>query len=190
MGLLASKHTYDAAAASPPVTVNGARVRLQLKPEGSSGGNFAVSAMVVGAAVATLDGPFRWRIEATDETGRAEWLTVHRLRTRTAKTGRDEAFPAAHLGQRAEFGKPVGTTGPTRAVYEIPGLLEVKPRADGDLEIDADLSVKANGRTVRKRVRFHLNPSEKRQDEWIFVPTEIVKSFGKGKQEWGEKGVE
>lgn len=190
MGLVAKKHRYDAAASSPPVTVNGARLRLQLKPEGSAGGSFAVSAMVVGAAVATLDGPFRWRIEASDESGHCEWLTIHRLRTRTAGSGRDEAFPREHLGQRAEFLKPVGSAGPARAVYEIPGLLQVKPRDDGDLEIDADISVKGNGRITRKQVRFRLKPSEKRQNEWIFVPTEIVRSFGKDRESSREKGWE
>lgn len=188
MGLLAKKHTYDTAASSPAATVNGTTVRLQLKPEGTSGGSFGISAMVVGATVATLDGPFRWRIEATDESGRAESLTVHRLRTRTAITKRDEAYPTAYLGKRVEFVKPKDATGPTRAIFEMPGLLQVKPREDGTLEVEADLSVRGHGRTERKRVRFRLSPSEKRQDEFVFIPTEIVKSFGETPADWQDQG--
>lgn len=190
MGLLAKKHTYDVAASSPAVTVNGAGIRLQLKPEGTSGGSFGMSAMVVGATVATLDGPFRWRIEATDDKGQLEWLTVHRLRTRTGKTKRDEAYPTNYLGKRADFVKPKGSSGPTRAVFEMPGLLQVKPREDGALEVEADLSVRGHGRTVRKRVVFRLSPSEKRQDEFVFIPTEIVKSFGETPADWQDQGWE
>lgn len=190
MGLIAKKHTYDAAASSSAVVVHGAKVRLQLKPEGTSGGNFSVSAMVVGATVATLDGPFRWRIEASDDSGKLEYLVVHRLRTRTAKTGRDESYPAEHLGMRADFTKARGAPGPTRAIYEMPGLLQVKPREDGPLEITADLSVTGQGRTVRKQVRFRLSPSETRQDEWIFIPSEIVKSFGEKPDDWRDQGWE
>jgi hypothetical protein len=190
MGLIAKKHTYDAAASSPAVTVNGTRIRLQLKPEGTSGGNFAVSAMVVGATVATLDGPFRWRFEATSDSRKAEYLVVHRVRTRTSKTGRDEWYPAEHLDKRVDFVKPKDASGPTRAVYELPGLLQVKPREDGELEVMADLAVTGQGRTVRKQVRFRLSPVEGRQDEFVFIPTEIVKSFGRRPEEWSDQGWE
>lgn len=188
MGLIAKQHSYGPSASSPPVTLGGAKVRLQLKPEGTSGGNFAVTAMVVGATVATLDGPFRWRFEATDGSGKLEYLVVHRIRTRTGKTGRDEWYPTEHLGKRADFTKPKGAAGPTRAIYEMPGLLQVKPREDGDLEITADLSVTGAGGTVRKQVRFRLSPAEGRRDEFVFIPTEIVKSFGQKPEEWRDEG--
>ena len=188
VSLRTAKHTYDMAASSPSVTVNGARVRLQLKPEGTSGGSYVLSAMVVAAAVATLDGPFCWRIEATGEAGRHESLILHRLRTRTEITRRDEWYPAMHLGRRAEFHSRKGASGIYRAVYEIPGQLNVKPSEDGALDVLADLSVVGHGRSERRLVRFRLEPSQKRQDEFIFVPTEIVKSIGKSPGEWEDTG--
>jgi hypothetical protein len=33
-----------------------------------------------------------------------------------------------------------------------------------------------------------MDPSQKRQDEFIFVPTEIVKSIGKSPADWEDKG--
>ena len=33
-----------------------------------------------------------------------------------------------------------------------------------------------------------MNPAEKRQDEFIFLPTEIVQNIGKSPEEWDEKG--
>lgn len=186
--MMAKKNTYDAAASSPAVSVNGARVRLQLKPEGTSGGSFVLSAMVVSAASVTLDGPFRWRIEATGEDGRQESLIIHGLRTKTEKTKRDERYPVSELGRRTEFLRSKGDKGAYRAVYEIPGMLEVKPREDGALEVFVDLTVVGNGRSVRKLVHFKLDPSQKRQDEFIFVPTEIVKSIGKSSADWEDSG--
>lgn len=188
VSLNATKHTYAADASSPAVKVNGANVRLQLNPQGTDGGSYVVSAMIVSAAVATLDGPFKWRIEATGQEGRHESLTVHRLRTRTAVTKRDEWYPASYLGKGADFKKRSGTNEPYRAVYDIPGLLKVKPREDGALEVLADLTVRANGRNERKTVKFRLDPSKGRRDEFIFLPTEIVKSIGKPMSEWEETG--
>lgn len=180
---VAKKHTYGSRAG---VAVNGAMVALQVKPEGTAGGSFVLSAMVVSAGMATLDGPFRWRIEATGVAGRHESLVIHRLRTRTATTRRDEWYPRKHLGRHAEFRPVKSAPGEARAVYEIPGTLEVKPREDGALDILADLSVKAAGRWERKVVKFHLDPAEKRQDEVIFLPAEIVRSIGTDPADWDD----
>ena len=186
VSLNASKHTYDIV--SPALRLNGADLRMQVKPEGTAGGSYAVSAMVVSAAVATFDGPFRWRIEAIGEPGKQQSLVVHRIRTRTARTKRDEWYPTTHLGKRADF-KPVqDKPGLARAIYPIPGLLQVKPREDGALEILVDLTVVATGRAERKLVRFRMDPSQKRHDEFIFVPTEIVKSIGQSPADWDESG--
>lgn len=183
--LVSKKHTYGSSAGAP---VNGAQVSLRVKPEGTSGGTYAMSAMVVSGAVATLDGPFKWRIEATGETGKQESLVVNRLRTKTSLTKRDEWYPVQHLGRRADFQATKAEPGRSRAVYEFPGTLEVKPREDGALEVLADISVKASGRWERSLVRFRLDPAEKRQDEFIFIPAEIVRSFDRDPEKWQDAG--
>jgi len=188
MGLIGSKHTYSAS--SPPVTVNGASIRMQVRPEGTAGGSYAFSAMVVGAAVATFDGPFRWRLEATGRAGSHESLVVHRIHTRTATTRRNEWYPADHLGKRAEFYKVRKEPGVARAVYDIPGLLVVKPREDGALEITVDLTVRADSRSERRQVRFRMDPSQQRQDEFVFLPAEIVKGIATPPEEWEDPSWE
>jgi hypothetical protein len=188
ISLIAKKHTYGTAASSPPVRVNGTDIRMQVKPEGTEGGSYALSAMVVSAAMATFDGPFRWRLEASGEMGLQEYFVVHRIRTVTSKTRRDEWYPASHLGKRADFTRPKGETGATRAVYPIPGLLKVKPLEDGALDVYVDLSMVSAGRSERKLVHFRMNPSDKRQDEFIFLPTEIVRSIGKSPENWDDAG--
>ncbi len=186
MSLLAEKHTYTAS--SSPVRVNGADIRMQVKPEGLDGGSYVLSAMVVTAAVATFDGPFRWRFEATGRAGEQESLVIHRIHTHTGKTQRSEWYPALRLGKHAGF----NTVGPdpasARAVYPIPGLLVVKPREDGNLVVTVDLSVRAHGRSVRKLVRFRMHPFQKRGDEFVFLPAEIIENIGKSAAEWEDKG--
>ena len=183
--IVAKKHTYAAAGGAE---VNGASVSLRVKPEGTDGGTYALSAVVVSAGMATLDGPFRWRIEATGQEGVHEHLVVHRLHTRTSVTRRDEWYPVKHLGRHAAFRAVTGEPGTARAVYEIPGLLEVKPREDGALEILADLSVTAKGRSRRQRLRFRLDPAMKREDEFIFIPAEIVRGIGTDPADWEDPG--
>lgn len=168
--------------------VNGADIRLQLNPQGTDGGSYALSAMVYSAAVATFDGPFKWRIEATGVPEKHEWLVVHRIRTKTSVTKRDEWYPVRYLGKRADFRRRAGTEEKWRAVFEIPGLLKVKPREDGALEVLADITVRADGRNVRKTVKFRLDPAKGRRDEFIFLPAEIVRSIGTPMSEWEDSG--
>jgi hypothetical protein len=186
VSLTASKHTYTAS--SPPAMLNGAEIRMQVKPEGTDGGSYALSAMVVTAAIATFDGPFRWRIEALGQAGSHESIVIHRIHLRTGKTKRDEWYPTAHLGRRADFRLLPGDPAAARAYYPIPGLLVVKPREDGDLAVTVDLSVTRSGKSERRLIRFRMDPSQQRQDEFIFLPVEIAKSIGTSPADWEEPG--
>lgn len=182
-----TRSTYGGAAAA--AKVNGAAVSLSVKPEGTSGGSFAMSAMVVGVAVANLDGPFRWRIEAEGIDGVHEAMYVTGLRTVTAKTKRDERFPERWLGEKIVFTrKKAYAPGVVKAVFEIPGRLEVKPSEDGALEVFAEIQIVAEGRKERKAVKFRLDPASKKDSETIFLPAEIVSSIGKPMSEWEDKG--
>lgn len=185
---MAGKRTYDSGHASSAAKVNGADVRLRVKPEGTAGGSYVLSAMIVSTAVATLDGPFRWRIEATGEEGKHQSIILHRLKTLTSKSRREEWYPASHLGRRADFVKLRDEPGKCRARYDIPGLLKVKPREDGALEILADVTVAATSGRERKLVRFRLDPADKREDEFLFLPAEIVKSIGADRSSWDDEG--
>lgn len=93
-----------------------------------------------------------------------------------------------HLGKRADFRPINATPGRTRAIFEIPGLLEVKPREDGSLTVLADVSVQSAGQWQRRLLKFRLDPAEKRQDEFIFLPAEIVKGLGSDPTDWEDPG--
>lgn len=179
----ATKHTY--AAGDGGASLNGARLRMQVLPQGDSGG-VMVSAMVVAAGSTTLDGPFRWRIEAQGQQGHQQELVLHRLHTRTTATKRSEWYPPQHLGRRALFHPLKDEPGRVVARYEIPGLLEVKPRIDGELTITADVSVKADGRWRRGMVKFRLRPDCRKQSEVIFLPAEVVKGLSTAPGDWDD----
>lgn len=182
VGLRGKKHTYSESGGS--VKVGGAQVGIDFRPEGTRPGSFMMSAMVVGGGVATFDGPFKWRIEAYGEEGVHESLVVHRIRTRTEKTKRDEWFPASELGKQASFRKQRGQLGVVRARYPIPGLLKVMPEEDGKLDVWLDVSVKRKDGAERKLVKFSMDPAVKRQDEFIFLPVEVAQSIGTDPEDW------
>jgi len=185
VGFYGKRSTYAGRGAE----VNGAQVSMSVKPEGTSGGSYALSAMVVGVAVANLDGPFSWRIEAEGEEGVHQAMYVQRLRTVTSITKRDEWFPAKWLGDKVPFAmKKSYAPGVVKAVFDVPGFLAVKPKEDGALEVYADVIIEANGRKEQKVVKFRLDPAEKKESETIFLPAEIVTSIGKPVSEWEEKG--
>lgn len=179
--LIAKKNTYQAD--GPSITVNGAKIRLQVNAQGAENGSIALNAMVVSTSFATMEGPFRWRLEAIGITPTHSHLTLHRIHTSTEKSKRNEWYPAAKLPIRANF-KPLRDQPPaSRATCEIPGLLQVKSHEDGKLRIRADVTVTTNQRSERKMISFLLDPTQKRADEFIFLPAEIIRSVGK---DWDE----
>lgn len=187
MGLYGNRSTYGFSGSA--AEVNGAEVSMQVKPEGTSSGSYMLSAMVVGVGVANLDGPFSWRIEAVGREGIHEAMYVTELRTMTAMTKRDERFPRSWLGKRVDFvRKKSYDPGVVKALFDIPGRLEVKPGEDGALEILAKVTVVARGRRVTEVVKFRLDPTSKKDSKVVFLPAEIVSSIGKPMSEWEETG--
>jgi hypothetical protein len=182
VGIRGKKHTYSTSGGT--AEVGSATVGVQFRPEGTKGPNMMLSAMVIGGGFATFDGPFRWRLEALGVTGRHEKMVVHRIRTKTAKTARDEWYPSRHLGFAKGFRKLKGQPGVSRCRYEIPGLLKVKPEEDGRLDVLIDLSVISTDGTTRRSLRFALDPATKRADEMVFLPVEIAKSVGTDPEDW------
>lgn len=187
MSLYGTRSTYGQAGEG--AVINGATVSMQVRPEGTANGSYALSAMVVGVAVANLDGPFSWRIEAVGKEGVHEAMYVQRLRTVTSVTKRDEWFPSRRLGGRTDFTRKKSyAPGEVRAVFNIPNKLDVKPSVDGALEVFAEVAVVAKGRRESKMVKFRLDPASKKDRETVFIPAEIVSGIGKPMSEWEEKG--
>ena len=116
--LIAKKNTYGAS--GPAAKINGAEVRLQVNPQGAENGAFSLSAMVVSTTVATMEGPFRWRVEAIGDSSVHQSIVIHRIFTSTEKSKRKEWYPTAKLSKRADFREVKERLGKSRARYEIP----------------------------------------------------------------------
>lgn len=175
--LIVKKNTYRSE--GPSVKIHGAAVSMQVNPQGAADGAFAMSAMVISTAVATMEGPFRWRLQAIGVPGIHESIVVHRIHTSTEKSKRREWYPALKLPKAIPF--RISKDKPTvcRARYEIPGLLQVTSEKDGKLTIIADITVTTKTSSKRQMVKFMLDPTQKRADEFIILPVELVKTIGK-----------
>lgn len=172
-------HTYEEKNAKGAV-VNGATIFAELEPQGGKGG-LSASAMVYFAGSATLEGPFRWSINARGKTGEHEVLRVNAIKTTTKLTNRSEWFPQAYLGEDATFKKTRKDRSAALAKVKLPGLLEVYPEKDGPIDLLVDVTVESTSGKERKMVKFSLSPVTKRKTEFIFLPSEIVQSFSSDK---------
>lgn len=176
VGSVTHKQTYTQS--SGPHQLHGTTLNLQVKPEAAQSGSYVLSAMVVSTASVKLDGPFRWRVVATGRTGTHEQMTVHRVTTWTKKSGRSEAFPTDKLRPHAAFRTDRNQPMVSRAVSELPGLLQVSPAKDGLLRIQVDVSIVARAKQKRQTITFLMKPTEKTEREWIFVPKEVIDHIG------------
>ena len=102
------------------VEINETKVNSAVKPMGGKDG-ISLPAMVYSAGTGSLDGPFRWRVEAVGEEGVHEWIHVNRATVTTEKT---------------------------------------------------------------KWVLFELEPESQWNTKTVFLPVELVKSFGGNPREW------
>jgi len=165
--------------------VNGAKVSSGVKPEGGKAG-FGLSAMVYMAGSAKLEGPFKWRIEAEGLADQHTSMVVHRLKVETSKTKRNEWFDQKKLGYQTKFVSYKKEVGKSFAVFQVPGILKVYPEKDGDITIIADITITNQRRSQRKLVKFSLlAEQDKKETDFIFLPAEIVNSFGqRDPREW------
>lgn len=184
MGVYLNENDYQAS--SPSTQINGADVRIALKPMGGKSYGSA-SAMVVGVGAGSTDGPFIWRVEGEGVEGVHEKLWVNNIKVTTGATGRSEPLPKNYLDFSSEF-KPMkgkANAGKSFANHQFPGKLEVYPKKDGAITIKADVSVKTNKSIQRKTLNYSLSPNASKGFDSIFIPTEIIKSFGrKDPTEW------
>jgi len=170
-------------AESPSVKLNGAEVSSAFYPNGGSGG-LSLSAMVYMAGAVKLEGPFLWRVQATGENGKHQAMKVHRIHVVTEKTKRSEWFPTSYLNDWHEFKEYTKTPDEVYAYFQLPGELKVMPQEDGVVSLSVDVSIKTKSTTSRKLIKFKLEPSETSETEFIFIPSEVSKSFNPDPRDW------
>ena len=180
--IFTKSNTYDT---SSSAVVNGAKISTGVKPMGGKAG-LSMSAMIYMAGSAKLEGPFIWRIEAEGLEDQHTSMIVHRLKVETSKTNRKEWYDSKKLGVNTKFVDYKKEPGKSFAVYKVPGKLTVFPEKDGNITIYADVTIKTNKKSDRKVVKFTLLAEQnKKETEFLFLPAEIVNSFGqRDPREW------
>ena len=178
VGFYLNENTYQAT--SEGTDINGADVKIALKPMGGKSYG-SISALVVGIGAGSTDGPFIWRVEATGQEGVHESIWVNFIQVSTSETERSEPLPQEYLGGETQFIQMKGKDNADKsfANHQFPGKLEVYPKKDGEISIKADISVKTvNGQVRRKVLKYTLSPDSSKGFESVFIPTEIINSFG------------
>jgi len=178
MGFYLRDNSYEAT--TKPVVINDAEVKIALKPMGGDTYG-SISAMVVGFGAGKTDGPFIWRVEGVGQEGVHEYIWVNNLTVETSLTKRSEPYDRKLLNFKSPFEPMKGkeNAGKAFANHQIYGKLLVYPKEDGDIKITASVSVKkVSGEIETKKIVFKLIPNSGNKFESIFLPTEIINSFG------------
>ncbi len=144
-------------------SLNGARVTAELlTTDGRL--KYALSAMVYFAAGETETGPYKCLLTAWGDREVHQSMTVHRL---TFRTDSGQTATAPPSGPHA-FAPGAGDRG-WQATYVVPGVLDLDYKKDGDLTLDASLTIQSHRRKIRKDVQLVFSPSQSRNIEFATI---------------------
>jgi len=177
--LRTTAQTYQATQTAPEV--GGARFRAEFIPRGSES-SVAVSAMIVGGAAVTENGPYQLRLHAFGRTGEQLWFRVTRFVLTVPGRLNAPMEPRAFEG-RADF-TPAQAAGVTRASLLFGTRIHINTdHKDKEVHIEADVEVMQQGRIRRGTIRIPMKLAQTARGESFFVPSEIVRSFRSEKLE-------
>jgi len=143
------------------------------------------SAMIYTAGSAKLKSPFKWRILATGKPEEHTSLIIHSVTVNTTTSKRKNIYPKNQLPPDATFLPYAKTPEISYAVTQFPGLLEIDPEKDGTSTMTVDLTVRTKSSSKRETLTFTLVRKNEKKTEFLFFPSEIVKSFGpEDPREW------
>ncbi len=150
--LVQTEEAYQVSGVEP--TVNGARLTAEmLTTEGRV--NYSVSAMVYFVAGETETGPYKCLFTAWGKRGTHRSMRVESLSFRTA-TGQVVQAPKSVT---IPFAVGAGDEG-WQATYVVPGVLNMDHEKDGDITLDAVVSIRSQRRTERRRVQLTMAPGK------------------------------
>lgn len=158
---------------SSGVEFGGASIRSAVEPQKGKGG-VALDRMTYYAGTANLDGPFKWQIEAIGEQGEQQTMQIHEVKIKAARTHRMESYPPEMLGGPIAF-QPIDPKKPkkTHAIFHLPGLLQVYPKADGMVNVIALIEIKGEKTSMKDWIKFTMIPNQDKNQEFTFLPTVV-----------------
>jgi len=159
-----------------PPEVGGAKFRAEFIPRGSEAG-VTVSAMVLGGAAITENGPYQLRLHAFGQKGEQQWFRVTRFVL--SVPGRINAPMEKRAFEGSMPFENLAAGGLTRASLLFGTKIHINTREHRDKEviIEADVEVMRRGSLVRGTIRLPMQRVKSARGESHFIPAEIVKSF-------------
>lgn len=163
-------------ASIPAPEVGGAKFRAEFIPRGSEAG-ITVSAMVVGGAMITENGPYQLRLHAFGQKGVQRWLRVTRFVLTVP--GRITAPMEKRAFQGTAPFEDLSASGSTRASLLFGTKIHINTRElrDKEVMIEADVEVMGSRGLTRGTLRLPMQLTKTARGESHFIPKEIVKSF-------------
>jgi hypothetical protein len=172
--LRTTSQTFESSTPAPEV--GGAKFRAEFIPRGSEA-SVAVSAMVLGGAAITENGPYQLRLHAFGQKGEQSGFRVTRFLL--IVPGRLNAPMEKRAFEGSTPFQTISTTGHTRASLLFGTKIHINTAEHHDKEIliEADVEVMRRSRLVRGTIRLPMQRTKSSRSENHFIPAEIVKSF-------------
>lgn len=170
-----TSQAFEATVPAPKVA--GAAFRAEFIPRGSEAG-MTVSAMVLGGAAITENGPYQLRLHAFGQKGDQKWFRVTRfvltvpgrLSAPMEGKGFEGSVPFESLADESPY---------TRAslLFGTRVHINTAEHRDKEVVIEADVEVMGRSGLVRGRLSIPMKRTKASRGESIFIPREIAKSF-------------
>lgn len=172
-----TSQAFEATVPAPQVA--GAAFRAEFIPRGSEAG-MTVSAMVLGGAAITENGPYQLRLHAFGQKGDQKWFRVTRfvltVPGRLSAPMEGKGFEGSVPFESLADGSPN-----TRAslLFGTRVHINTAEHRDKEVVIEADVEVMGRSGLVRGRLSIPMKRTKAARGESIFIPREIAKSFRK-----------
>lgn len=165
-------------ATNSPTTLNGAAISCQLQPEGNYGmGSYNLSAMILFAAGENLKGPYRAIISAKGQKDVHQWMTIESLSLST-QSGKTQSLPADQLNKWIYF-EPDFHGSNYYATYRCPVKMTPDWNSDGQLTLNAVVSIATKAGTQRARITQVYRPEQLNESRFVNIPAEIYRDLRK-----------
>jgi hypothetical protein len=172
--LRTTRQSFETSAPAPEV--GGAKFRAEFIPRGSEAG-VTVSAMVLGGAMITENGPYQLRLHAFGKKGEQNWFRVTRFVLTVP--GRLKAPMEKRAFEGSAPFENTSTAGSTRAslLFGTKIHINTQDQRDKEIFVEADVEVMRRGSLVRGTIRLPMQRTKSSRGKSHFIPAEIVKSF-------------
>jgi hypothetical protein len=170
-----TSQVFEATGDAPEV--GGAAFRAEFIPRGSEAG-MTVSAMVLGGAAITENGPYQLRLHAfgqkSDQTSFRVTRFVLTVPGRLNAPMESKAFHGS-----VPFESLPNDAQNTRAslLFSTRIFINTAEKRDKEVIIEADVEVTRRSGRVRGTLRIPMKRTKSSRDESIFIPQEIARSF-------------